>query len=168
MRPDEPERPAIDGESDAGPPAQRLSLRIGFPEARPWSYRAEDALLGLDVAAIEYVANRLAMTPEYRIKSEADLASGLLDGEYDIAIGGLLSYGHAGIHAIKVPHARVWTGTTNEARARIRRVFFPNVWWIRRNDLGLRYRLRFLLLRWRFAAQGGAASRQPGPIGTGG
>ena len=168
MHHDEPERHPVDSESDAGSLAQRLSLRIGCPEARPWSYRAEDALLGLDVAAIEYVAGRLAMTPEYRIKPEADLASGLLDGEYDIAIGGLLSYGHAGIHAIEVPHARVWTGATSETRARIRRVFFPNVWWIRRNDLGLRYRLRFLLLRWRFSARGGAASRQPGPIDTGG
>lgn len=136
----------------------RSLLRIGFTEARPWSYRVGHALQGLDVAAIEYVAERLARPLEYRIRHEADLASGLLDGDYDIAIGGLLAPGHPGIHAITVPHGRVWT------RARIRRVFFPNVWWIRRMDLRLRCRLWFLLLRWRLSTCKAMALRPAKPV----
>lgn len=125
------------------------SLRVGFTEARPWCYRADRTLLGLDVAAIEYVAGTLGRSPEYQDRQVADLAPGLLAGEYDIAIGGLLPDHHRDIQAIPVPHARVWSG--KDARAHVRRVFFPNVWWIRRADLALRIRLRVLLFRWRLS-----------------
>jgi ABC-type amino acid transport substrate-binding protein len=127
--------------------APERRLPIGFTEARPWSYRADRALVGLDVAAIEFVAASLGRSPEYRSRQSADLAAGLLAGEYDIAIGGLLPDGHRDIQAIPVPHARVWSGT--DVRVHVRRVFFPNVWWIRRADLALRIRLRVLLFKWR-------------------
>jgi ABC-type amino acid transport substrate-binding protein len=129
--------------------ASERPLPIGFTEARPWSYRADRALLGLDVAAIEFVAASLGRSPEYRSRQSTDLAAGLLAGEYDIAIGGLLPDGHRDIQAIPVPHARVWSGT--DARAQVRRVFFPNVWWVRRADVALRIRLRVLLFKWRLS-----------------
>jgi hypothetical protein len=125
-------------------------LRIGFTEARPWCYRADASLLGLDVAAIEFVAATLGRAPEYRDRQCADLAPGLLSGEYDIAIGGLVAETrHRDIQAIPVPHARVWSGT--DAKTHARRVFYPNVWWIRRTDLALRIRLRVLLFKWRLS-----------------
>lgn len=125
-------------------------LHIGFIEARPWCYRAEEALLGLDVAAVDFVASMLGRPPDYHGKQCADLAPGLLAGEYDIAIGGLLpETRHRDIRAIPVPHARVWSGA--DARVHVRRVFFPNVWWIRRADLALRIRLRVLLFKWRLS-----------------
>jgi ABC-type amino acid transport substrate-binding protein len=129
--------------------APERPLPVGFTEARPWSYRADRTLLGLDVAAIEFVAASLGRSPEYQSRQSADLAAGLLAGEYDIAIGGLLPDGHRDIQAIPVPHARVWSGT--DVRAGVRRVFFPNVWWIRRADLALRIRLRVLLFKWRLS-----------------
>lgn len=114
-------------------------------------------MLGLDVAALESVATMLGRMPEYHGKQSADLASGLLAGEYDIAIGGLLpETRHRDIRAIPVPHARVWSGT--DARMQVRRVFFPNVWWIRRTDLALRIRLRILLFKWRRSMRRDAAA----------
>lgn len=134
------------------------ALRIGFAEARPWSYRADRTLQGLDVAAIEYVTAMLGRAPEYHGRQIVDLASGLLAGDYDLAIGGLLPDGHRDIVAVAVPHAQVWSGPGAEDRARIRRVFFPNVWWIRRTDLGLRLRVRALLFAWRLSMRRAAAS----------
>ncbi len=132
-------------------------LHIGFAEARPWSYRAERTVLGLDVAAIEYVSARLGRSPDYHGRQSADLASGLLAGDYDIAIGGLLPAPHRDIVALPVPHAQAWSGSGIDERARIRRVFFPNVWWIRRTDLGLRLRVRVLLFAWRLSMRRASA-----------
>lgn len=127
------------------------SLRIGFAEARPWSYRAERTVQGLDVVAIEYVSARLGRSPDYHARQSADLASGLLAGDYELAIGGLLPERHRDIVTVPVPHAQVWSGSGLPERARIRRAFFPNVWWIRRTDLSLRLRVRVLLLAWRLS-----------------
>jgi ABC-type amino acid transport substrate-binding protein len=149
MKPRAPHRDA------AGGIAADRPLRIGLTEAHPWCYRADRTLLGLDVAALEFVAATLGRSPEYHSRQSPDLAHGLLAGEYDIAIGGLLPDGHRDIQAIPVPHARVWSGT--DARLHVRRVFFPNVWWIRRADLALRIRLRVVLFRWRLSMRHASA-----------
>lgn len=142
-------------------PDEAQALRIGFIEARPWSYRSHRTLQGLDVVAIEYVAARLDRSLEYHSRQTADLASDLLTGDYDLAIGGLLPDRHRDIVALPVPHARVWSGT--DAHTRIRRVFFPNVWWIRRSDLGLRMRVRMLLFSWRLSMRHAATRATHAP-----
>lgn len=134
-------------------------LHIGFAEARPCSDRAERTVLGLDMAAIEYVSAKLGRSPDYHGRQSADLASGLLAGDDDIAIVELLPAPHRDIVALPVPHAQAWSGSGIDERTRIRRIFFPNAWWIRRTDLGpgLGQRLRLLLFAWRLSMRRAAA-----------
>lgn len=124
---------------------RRSVLRVGYVEARPWSYRDQNGVQGIDSTAVSLVANKIACSIEYRCKPPSQLAEGLLNGEYDLAIGGLLDPAHAGIVALTVPHTRI-LGSADRFRARCRRVFFPHVWWVRRRDILLRYRIVAMLL----------------------
>jgi hypothetical protein len=132
----------------AGPDA----LRVGCAEARPWSYRARHAPPALEMAAIAYVAARLGRPCVHHGVAADDLAGGLLRGDYDIAIGGLSPEPCAGLRAVRLPHPRVWSGhAMSGPRIETRHALFPDVWWMRADDVRLRWRVRLALLRWRLA-----------------
>lgn len=141
----------------------RTALRVGYVEARPWTYRAERDVLGLDTTAMSLVARAMGCTIEYRPRSPLQLADGLLNDEYDVAIGGLFDPRHPGIVSVAVPHAKIIV-SVDRFRACCRRAFFPNVWWMRRCDLRLRYRVAFILLGWRLGMNAtGAVCLEEGP-----
>lgn len=127
---------------------QRSVLRVGYVEARPWSYRAAQGVLGLDTMAVSIVARKMGCAIEYEARAASVLAEGLLNDEYDLAIGGLLAPRHQRIVGVAVPHAPI-LASADRLRSRYRRAFFPNVWWLRRHDLALRYRIALTLLPWR-------------------
>lgn len=127
---------------------RRCVLRVGYVEARPWSYRAQQGVMGLDTIAVSLVAEKMACSIEYACRPPSQLAAGLLNREYDLAVGGLLDSPHSSIVAVAVPHARI-LASIDEVRSRCRRAFFPNVWWVRRYDLPLRYNIARTLLRYR-------------------
>ncbi len=131
---------------------RRSVLRVGYVEAHPWSYRARNGVQGLDTTAVSLVAGKMACSIEYRCMPPSQLAEGLLTGEYDVAIGGLIEPAQAGIVAVAVPHTRI-LASADGFRARCRRVFFPHVWWVRRRDVLLRYRLVAMLLWCRMCAR---------------
>lgn len=126
----------------------RSVLRVGYVEARPWSYRAQQGVQGLDTMAMSVVAQAMGCATEFHCRPPWLLAEGLLNGEYDVAIGGLLDCRESGLVAVTVPHAQLIDGV-DHLRSRCRRVFFPNVWWIRRRDAALRYRIAATLFWWR-------------------
>lgn len=131
---------------------RRSVLRVGYVEAHPWSYRARNGVQGLDTTAVSLVAGKMACSIEYRCMPPSQLAEGLLTGEYDVAIGGLIEPALAGIVAVAVPHTRI-LASADGFRARCRRVFFPHVWWVRRRDVLLRYHLVAMLLWCRMCAR---------------
>lgn len=146
--------------------AEADALRIACAEARPWSYRARHTPPDRERIAIAYVAARLGRPCAYRSVAVADLADALLRGDCDIAIGGLSPEPCAGLRAVRLPHARVGAaGAASEVRFEMRRALFPDVWWMRADDVRLRWCVRLALLRWRLAmpadASGLAAPRMP-------
>ncbi len=131
------------------PSSRRRVLRVGYVEARPWSYRAEQGVPGLDTTAMSVVAAKMRCPIEYHPRSPSELANGLINGEYDLAIGGLLDPRHPDIVTVAVPHARI-LASVDSLRSRCQRVFFPNVWWVRRHDYSLRCRIVMSLFLCRF------------------
>ncbi|MGN6153913.1 MAG: hypothetical protein ACTHOH_18200 [Lysobacteraceae bacterium] len=150
---------AADSDDDA--------LRIACAEVRPWSYRARHAPPEREIAAIAYVAARLGRRCVYGNVPPADLVDALLRGAFDIAIGDLPPEPCASLRAVRLPHARVRAPrSASDRRFETRHALFPEVWWMRADDVRLRWRVRLALLRWRFAmpADDGAilaASRSP-------
>lgn len=145
---------------------RRCVLRVGYVEARPWSYRAQQGVMGLDAIAVSLVAEKMACSIEYVCRPPSRLAEGLSNHEYDIAVGGLLDPPDASFVAVTVPHARI-LASIDDVRSRCRRAFFPNVWWVRRNDLPLRYHVARALIRYRLGmgtrrGTGGYDATRPG------
>lgn len=133
---------------------RRSVLRVGYVEARPWSYRAQQGVMGLDTIAILLVAEKMACSIEYACRQPSQLADGLLNGDYDVAIGGLLDPPDPAMVAVAVPHGRI-LASIDDVRSRCRRAFFPNVWWVRRHDLALRYHIVRTLIRYRLGMGAG-------------
>jgi hypothetical protein len=122
-------------------------LRVGYVEAKPGSYRAHAGSMRLDAAAIHYVADAIGARVEFTRRTVCELSSGLLTGDYDIAIGGLSP--SEGIECIAVSHSRGGLAT-NDMQWKCRQAFFPNMWWIRRGDRLWSLRLRLILFAWKF------------------
>jgi hypothetical protein len=136
--------PRSDTKSDA-------FLRIGYAEARPWCYRTRRGLSGHDVAAACDIAALLGVDPVFIACRPSALRVGLLLRRFDVAIGGLIDMRLADIACIRVRHVvQERANSTEPARVRYRRVFFPNVWWIRAGEARWHSRLWTLLLlrRW--------------------
>ncbi len=133
---------------------RRSILRVGYVDARPWSYRAQQGVMGLDTIAVSLVAEKMACSIEYACRASSQLAEGLLSREYDVAIGGLLDPPDPAVVAVAVPHARI-LASIDDVRSRCRRAFFPNVWWVRRYDLPLRYHIVRTLIRYRLGMGAG-------------
>lgn len=124
-------------------------VRVGYVEARPWSYRADAGPIGSDADAIRFVADALGARVEFICRPASELRSGLLAGDYDIAIGGLAQQVYDDIDCIAVSRPRNAL-SANDMRSRCRQAFFPDIWWVRRGQRLWRLRLRLILLAWKY------------------
>jgi hypothetical protein len=133
------------------PPALILrsrQLRIGFEMARPWCFFVNDELRGEEVEACKELARLLGASPMFIHLQREELLAQLRRGELDLVIGGLVEQGYEGIRCVQVRKLeRV------ESFSHYRKIFFPTVWWTRRECALWRWLLRLFLSLRRLAAE---------------
>lgn len=127
----------------------RGALRIGYVPAAPWVYRTELGLRGHDAAAVARFAQALEVEPWF-VECRAGDLPGFLDARHiDVAVGGLVDCQWPQVRCVRARHV-----FEDQARGgQPRRVYFPNVWWVGRDDPLWRARVAAFLMAQRVQAR---------------
>lgn len=108
-------------------------LRVGCVDGS--RVAVQRRLIERDIETVSAACHRLRLQLRLQRCAPSQLRRGLAEHAFDVALGGLLDQAFGDIAAISVPHPQELTMTGRSViRQRLRRVSFPDVWWVRANE----------------------------------